>query len=37
METKDILQAADIVKIYKMPPSKWYGKSTYQPTNVLKM
>jgi len=37
METKDILQAPDIVKIYKIPLSKWHGKSTYQPTNVLKM
>jgi hypothetical protein len=24
-------------KIYKIPQSKWYGKSTYQPTNELKM
>jgi len=37
METKDILQVAAIVKNYKIPPCKWYGKSTYQPTNVLKM
>lgn len=37
METKDILQAADIVEFIKSPQRKWHGKSTYQPTNVLKM